>query len=347
MSIYERPGVYTSYQVSSAVSGRSAGGAVGLAAAAASGTAGAVTEVTSYAQAVSAFGAGSHMAELVRILLQNGAARVFAVPVRTDGAAASAGDYSAAFAVLMGESAVKYMVCDSRDGAVHAELKSAIAAGGENCRYRIGVAEADGTAAELATAAAALNSERMALIGNIETDGVPGSAAAAAAGCIAAGGDPALPLNGARLSGLGALKHAFSDSDAALLIQSGVTPVEDAAGTITVVRAVTTRTTTAGADDAAWHELTTVLIVDDVIPAVRNSLRAKFSRTKNTAQTRGAIRTQVVIELENKLKAEIIDGYGAVTVSADASDPTVCDVSFDFTVAHGLNSVRLTAYITV
>jgi hypothetical protein len=72
-----------------------------------------------------------------------------------------------------------------------------------------------------------------------------------------------------------------------------------------------------------------------------------FSRTKNTAQTRGAIRTQVVIELEKKLTAEIIDGYDNVAVAQNSDDPTVCDVSFEFTVAHGLNQIRLTAYITV
>lgn len=347
MSVNERPGVYTSYQVSSAVSGRSGGGVAGLAAAALSGTAGAVTMVTSYAQAVSAYGAGSSMVRLIRLLLENGAARVAAVPVTVDGSAGTAEAYTAAFAALMGESAVGYMTCDSRLPAVHAALKAAIEGGGENSKYRIGVAEAEGTAAALAAAASALNCERLVLAGNTETGGVPGSVASALTGCIAAQSDPALPLNGAVLTGLGALTGAFSEGDVTLLIQSGVTPVEDVSGQISVVRGVTTRTTTAGAPDATWRELTTVLIVDDVIPAVRAALRAKFARTKNTAQTRGAIRTQVLIELESKLRAQIIDSYGAVTVTAEESDPTVCLVSFDFTVAHGLNAVNLTAYITV
>jgi phage tail sheath gpL-like len=347
MSINERPGVYTSYEVSSAVSGRSGGGVVGLAASALSGTAGTAAAVTSYPQAAAAFGAGSNMAALVKILLENGASRVAAVPVRTDGGTGTVQEYAAAFETLMGDAAVKFMVCDSQDAAVHAAMKAAIAAGGESCKYRIGVAEADGTATVLVSAAADINSERMVLVGNTSQEGTAGSVAAAAAGCIAAGTDPALPLNGAELYGLGALKRTFSDSDVTVLIQGGVTPIEDAAGTISVVRGVTTRTTTSGAPDATWRELTTILIVDDVIPAVRNSLRARFSRTKNTRQTRGAIRTQVLIELESKLKSEIIDSYGAVTVAADETDPTVCDVSFDFTVAHGLNSVRLTAYITV
>ena len=53
------------------------------------------------------------------------------------------------------------------------------------------------------------------------------------------------------------------------------------------------------------------------------------------------------LELEKKLAAEIIDGYGDVAVTADDDDPTVCRVSFQFAVAHGLNQIYLRAYITV
>ena len=99
--------------------------------------------------------------------------------------------------------------------------------------------------------------------------------------------------------------------------------------------------------DTTWRDLTTVLIVDDVLPAVRDSLRTRFSRTKNTAQTRGAIRTQVIIELERKMAAQIIDGYGNVSVTADENDPAVCHVAFAFQVVHGLNRIELVAHITV
>ena len=87
--------------------------------------------------------------------------------------------------------------------------------------------------------------------------------------------------------------------------------------------------------------------MDDVIPTVRDALRARFRRAKNTEQSRGAIRSQVVLELENKLAREIITGYGEVSVEADADNPTVCLVGFSFTVAHGLNQIWLNAHITV
>ena len=126
-----------------------------------------------------------------------------------------------------------------------------------------------------------------------------------------------------------------------------MTPLEAVGGVVSPVRGITTRTTTGGAQDITWRELTTILIVDDVIPTIRSSLRSRFSQTKNTAQTRGAIRSQVIVELESKLRAQIIDSYGEVAVSVYDEDPTVCLVEFSFAVAHGLNQIHLTAHITI
>ena len=131
------------------------------------------------------------------------------------------------------------------------------------------------------------------------------------------------------------------------LVQGGVTPLEAVGGVVSPVRGITTRTSTGGAPDTTWRELTTILIVDDVIPSIRQSLRSRFSKTKNTGQTRGAIRSQVIVELESKLRSEIIDSYGDVTVSVYDEDPTVCLVEFSFAVAHGLNQIYLTAHITI
>ena len=84
-----------------------------------------------------------------------------------------------------------------------------------------------------------------------------------------------------------------------------------------------------------------------MIPEIRRALQSRFSRSKNTRQVRGAIRSQVVILLEQKLGAEIITGYDDVTVEALEEDPSVCLVRFAFTVAHGLNQIWLSAQITI
>lgn len=143
------------------------------------------------------------------------------------------------------------------------------------------------------------------------------------------------------------LSASYDDTQVDTLVTGGVTPLECVSGEVSIVRGITTRTTTGGAADKTWRELTTVRIVDDVIPALRASLRARFVRSKNTAQVRAAIRSQVMVELENKRAQEIIDSFGEVSVKASEDDPTVCLVEFSFAVAHGLNRIYLSAHITV
>ena len=143
------------------------------------------------------------------------------------------------------------------------------------------------------------------------------------------------------------LSASYDDTQVDTLVTGGVTPLECVSGEVSIVRGITTRTTTGGAADKTWRELTTVRIVDDVIPALRASLRARFVRSKNTAQVRAAIRSQVMVELENKRSQEIIDSFGEVSVKASEDDPTVCLVEFSFAVAHGLNRIYLSAHITV
>lgn len=187
-----------------------------------------------------------------------------------------------------------------------------------------------------------LNSERMVLT-------APGDVrmAAAAAAVIAGESDPSVPVNGAVLAGFSGLSASYDDTQVDTLVTGGVTPLECVSGEVSIVRGITTRTTTGGAADKTWRELTTVRIVDDVIPALRASLRARFVRSKNTAQVRAAIRSQVMVELENKRAQEIIDSFGEVSVKASEDDPTVCLVEFSFAVAHGLNRIYLSAHITV
>lgn len=348
MVINERPGVYSSVEVSSSLTGARAGRTVGITGASSLGEKCVCKYISSYGEAVSAFGANCGLTKLIRVLLLNGAAVIMAVPAAV-GTAATTEDYKTAFAALMREESVSIMLCDSASAEVHSAMRLAIEGASENCKYRIGVVEAAGEVSAMAAKAASLNYERMVMVyPAIGGDSEPcGAVAAAFAGMLAAGGDPALPVNGAQLVGLEGFSSVFSDADITALVKAGVTPIESVGGRNCVVRGVTTRTTTGGAEDATWRELTTVLIVDDVIPSVRSALRRKFPRVKNTAQTRGAIRTQVLIELENKLKQEIIDSYGAVSAVAVAGEPCVCEVSFEFTVAHGLNRINLSAHISV
>ena len=348
--IHERPGVYSSYDASAAVRGGRAARTVGVAAKSTSGTANAAVRLTSYEMGLSTFGEDAEgtpgMPAILKLLFLGGASTVVAVKVDED-------DYAAAFRVLQTVENLQVIVCDSGELTVQQALRVSLESASAARRERIAVVGmSDASTADLTERATALNSERMVLVGPDGLDGAgkPVSgvfAAAAVAAAVAMTRDPAIPLNGTPLNGLTGVSVDYTDSEIDVLVRGGVTPLEAVGGVVSPVRGITTRTTTGGADDTTWRELTTILIADDVIPAIRQSLRSRFSQTKNTVQTRGAIRSQTIVELENKLRAEIIDSYSDVAVSASEEDPTICLVEFSFAVAHGLNQIYLTAHRTI
>jgi len=354
MIVHERPGIYSSYDASAVVTGGTSAKTVGVAAKALKGTVGEAVTMTGYAACVAAFGedtAGSPgMSTLAKLLFKNGATSV--VGVRVNGTGETA-DYQAAFEVLALAEEVRVVICDSASLSVQQAMRDMVQTASDNRRERMAVAGGSGeTASQLVTHAAGLNSERVVLVGPdaLDSDGntLPSVfAAAALAGAIASNSDPAVPLNGVTLYGMGGLSAAYGDNDVDLLVRGGVTPLESSAGVISPVRGITTRTSTGGTADTTWRELTTILIVDNVIPAIRSALRSKFTRTKNTAQNRSAVRSQIIVELEKKVAAQIIDSYGEVAVTASSEDPTVSVAEFSFAVAHGLNQIYLTAHITV
>jgi phage tail sheath gpL-like len=350
VTVHQRPGVYSSYDASTVVSGSGSGELVGLVAVNTVAKAGVAQTITSYEKAVTAFGSsgGQDMAELIRVALKNGAAGVVAVPV------ASAADYEAGFEILAGLENVALIICDSTDKAVQQKLRDSVVSASQARRERLAVVAGgkEETVDELISRAQGLNCERVVLVAPGGVDSVGEncsglSVAAAVAGTIAGESDPAVPLGGAELSGLSGLAERYEDNDLDLLILGGVTPVESVGGVVSVVRGVTTKTTTDGEADSTWRDLNTIRIVDNVIPALRSALRTKFRRAKNTQRGRSAVRAQVVLELENKVAREIITGYEDVAVTADSEDPTRCLVEFSFTVAHGLNQIWLNAHITV
>ena len=348
ITVHQRPGVYSDYDVSALIHGSGSGGVVGLAAVCNQVEQGKVWTVTGQQQAAALFGAEHCMTLLSALALRNGAGAVICT------AAADAEGYEAAFELLCAQEDVSVMLCGSTELTVQQKLRDCVLEASASRRERIGVVA--GTAGESVTElierAAGLNSERMVLVGSgmaeEVTDELAGlKLAAAAAGAIAGQRDPAIPLGGAALKGVNGLAGICKDADLDLMILGGVTPVEQMGGEVSVVRGVTTRTSTDGVSDPTWRDLNTVLVIDTVIPALRGSLRSKFRRAKNTARGRGAIRAQVVLELENFLAKEIITAYDGVKVTADEEDPTRALVEFSFTVAHGLNQIWLSAHITV
>lgn len=225
MTTHERPGVYSAYDASAVVSGGGGGKVVGLAALCTGAAAGEAVRITRYEDAVSAFGSGEEICELIRLLLLNGAAAVDAVP------AADESGYAAAFAALEAVEDVAVVVCDSTTLAVQQALRDSVKAASAARRERIGVAAGGETetVSQLVTRAEGLNAERMVLVAPADPSG-KGRAAAAVAGAIAGENDPAVPLGGAVLRGLSGLKVQYSDNEIDLLVQGGVTPPGERGG---------------------------------------------------------------------------------------------------------------------
>lgn len=345
---HERPGVYSDFDASTITatgSSRSIAALIGTADADAG-----VYTLHSYASGKSVFGENSQLGKMLKLAYQNGAGTVLAYPVENDDAA----DYAAAVAAVLQEKTASYLVLGSSLEAVQTAAAAAVeAASGQKgeCICLCGMGSA--TVQQLTARASALNSPRTVLLapqvyltgGSTAENGC--MAAAALAGALCAVSDPAAPLNGQILLGLDAVSAVYDDTEYDALAGAGVTALECEGGRVSVIRALTTKTATGGVADKTYRELTTMRILDDVIPSIRTSLRAKFTRAKNNTVTRKAIRNQVILELEDRISRQIIDGYENLTVTADPTDRTICVVEFAFTVVQGISRIHLTAHVRV
>ena len=342
ITYHERPGVYVEYDTTS----RAAPGKSRVAGIAAAHNGGGLYRFTTAQSALAVFPANTTPGKMLSLAFQNGAGTVVFAPV------ASAQGYADAFAQLLTTCEADVIATDCEDSDTLLSLGTALCAeGARECIAFAGLS--DPSLADLRDLAEALNCERLVLLGpdvqyaGADTFGGGGLAAAAMAGLVCAQDDPALPLSGAVLAGLDAVSMALSESQIDILVQAGVTPLEQVGGQVRIIRAVTTRTATEGAADETWRELSTVMILDDVIPGVRDALAAKFLRRKNTAITRNAIRAQTAIILDDRVRRQIIEGYDSLAVEPVEGDPTGCEVSFSFRIVQGLLRIHLYAHILV
>lgn len=345
---HERPGVYSDYTASS-VSASGERSKV-LALIGVSDAEVGLYTVTSYSDGAAAFGDGSELGKMLAAAYKNGAGTVLAYSIAED----TAENYQAAIDAVMAEKAAAFCAVGSVSEAVQQMLKRAVleasASGGE-CIGIVGLNAPEKNA--LLARAAALDCERMVLVGpdayrSGESELCGGAVCASSlCGLLAAQTDPALPLNGAVVSGLSGVSASYDDTEIDALVQGGVTVLTAVAGTVRILRGITTRQTIGEGRDTTYRELNTILVIDDVIPGVRSALGARFPRAKNNAATRSAIRSQVIVELDSRVSREIIDSYSDVTVEASSTDASTCLVSFSFTVMRGLNRIWLTAHISV
>ena len=343
----ERPGVFSDYEASGILWGARSGNKIALAALNSEAQAGKIYRIARVADAYTLFGEEGDMAALCALLFQNGAAEVLAAPVEQDTKAA----YETAFALLQGEEGVCAVVCDSTKEEVLLSLKESVAAASGQNRERIGVAACAQETDDYAAAARALQSERMVLINqsplNAAGEALPRPyLAAALAAALFQSGDPGESRNGLLLKGIEGATPALDEEEVDAYIEAGVCPLEKTAGAVSLIRAVTTRTIVDGQEDKSLRELSTVLIIDDVMQAVRRAMQSLLRR-KNSARTLSAIATQAALVLQEKYEQEYIASFVQPVAIQDPQDASVCVVELQFTVANPLNQIQVYAHIAV
>ncbi len=346
----ERPGVFSRYTVIGSLGGGAAARAVGVIAASPTGEGQTLKHYTKLNDALAEYGdtRSSMLAALIKILMMNGISDIYAVSV---GGEPVQEDYLAAFVLLDGVQGINGVVCDAPTLAIMQALAGQLRITSESGRERIGFfgIPADALPEQ---AAKALNCERVCLAFpavSFEGGGVQSGAYLAAAYCAAAlrEEDPAANLNLAEVTGAFTFPAPCEEERLTGLLQAGVSAFEASGDKAELIRALTTKTGENGVQDSSLRELSTVRIIDDVIPGIRALLKAQLRGTKNTASARDAIRTQVACELSRKCSWGIIDSFEAPVVSVKENEPTVCVVELAFAVVYGLHRIDIVAHVSV
>lgn len=352
MSYTQRPGVFSSYTVYSSAGGFGTHGCAGLAAPALKGEKGRVYEFTRLNRVFEVFSSdteNSVISALSKIMFLNGISKLYCVSV---GAQPTADDYKAAFDALSEKEDIDGIVCPSDDAEVLTLMAQTAVSCSQSGKERIafGGIGFDETTADTAKA---LNCERLCLAtpavafegGKAKSAGYLAAALCAA---VCSQPDPSANLNGYQAVGDFGFAAAIGEEDIEELLLSGVCVFESSASRAELIRAVTTKTADEnGTADSSLRELSTMRIIDDVIPHLRRVLKQRLKGAKNTEATRDAVRSQIACELAAKKDAGIIEGYDVPAVYTDQADPTVCIAEVGFEVVYGLRRIYITAHITV
>lgn len=344
----QRPGVYSDYDTSGIIWSDGLGKAVGIVSLndAQQNT---VYTITKTSDAESIFGTSGEMYNLCKLALQNGAMKVLAVSAGT----LESNDYETAFKVLESESSVYTVICDSTDSSIHMLLKESILRSCSAQKERIGIVSYGKyeDINEITSWAQDINCERIMLTAQnpmSDTDELSGCLITAAiAGAISANTDPSYSFNSITLKGINKLSNNLSEDDVDTYIENGITPLEIILSEAEIIRLVTSKTATNGISDTTFKDVNTILIIDEIIPGLREMLRSSLLGGKNNVTTRSAISTQTIIKLQEYMDAGLIETYDNPVVSVSSDDATVCIVKVSFTISRGLNQIVISASIKV
>lgn len=276
----QRPGIYSDYQTSGVLYSKKMEKRIAIIAQSEA-EPNTLYSLQKLVDAKTVFGEASAMYALYKAVLENGAGSIVGVSVRENTSAA----YEAAFKLIAGTDGIGVVICDSTDLAIQQLLAQSVVEASQNKRERIGILAADSNESNLAAWANKFNSERILLVAqspiNSQGEELYGCILSAAmAAIISQYTDPSQSFNGAGFENISKLSKDLSEAEVDEYITNGIIPFEVVAGRVEVIRAVTSKTTTDGIADKTFKELNTILIIDEVIKAVRETLRENISTAK-------------------------------------------------------------------
>lgn len=305
-----------------------------------SATANTVFSISGTADAKEKFGADSVLIKAIKALIQNGVNNIYGVIAEPDG-------YADALEASLGENSIKCIVVDNFETTTIEALKTHLAMAESEDMFRYGVVSPEsGENDAIITFAEAINDSRIFVVGPTFTDGTstvdPVVVSAGLAGVIMTEtDDPALPMNGVVVNGIGNVNRTILESDKTLLASNGVTVLYNN-GAPTIHRLVTSYT-----EDEIWKEGTTRFIADYVLETVENTLRTNYKRTKNVVRILDSIKTTVKGLLEDFEAREIIENFdvSTLTVVKDPTDTYGALVDYEFDVVTPLYTITINQHM--
>ncbi len=271
------------------------------------------------------------------------------LPATVDGSQPEEADYAAALAKAQEIKDAACLLCDSGEEQVLLEVKAAVEQALRQQREWLGFGFC--SASDAPGLAAALNSERMVLCCQKASaaQGEEGDAlftCAAFAARILALSAPNDSLSGLPLPGIGAVE-ALGETEVEALLAAGVTVFEEIGGAVECICGVTTKTKAQGGEDRSLGAITTVLMIDHVMQAVRARLKGLLQSIRTDRYTLGAIETQAAVALGEEQDLGLVESFQSPQASRDKENPSTCHVLLRFALAVVVSQIWITAEITV
>lgn len=337
-----RPGVYSSYTVTPSYTGTREALPVGVIGAGL----GIPAEEPRLIRREDSLDGGTRILEIARLLFGAGLGEFWACSM---GEEADTAAWRSALEAMGEAGAPALVVLENAGAEMLAAAKAFAEKQSENQREMLVFAGTSGDVTAAGALAKGVNSPRVVLsYGSAQGEGMSeGSAffgALALCAAVAVLEDPSVSLTGQEMPGLTKAVGA-SYSQVETLLAAGVTPLVQAGSGVEAVRVITTSTSIGGSGNRSFSPINSVLIIDYVMKALRQSLAGLLRGAKNSKTTLSAVASQLTVLLGDFLDRGIITGFEAPRVYCQADAPEVCIAQVAFTAAYLINQIHIQAQI--